>query len=835
MPTLRLLALACRKTQEAIDEPYLEVNNRRVWGPHSMNDGDSESLDIDVEFSRVAHVDLWEYDRARSDQIGGKDVDSSISGAGTQRVNLDGRRAKYTLTYEVIEEEVPRNTLRLREARRIAEEMLQEMRVQGQGWTSNSQIVASYPVYLPGIEEPSYYEFKVKTEDDDAGYILVNANQSDVPVPELCLSGPTMTELYRRHVGAKGFKLYRYGWLTSAARSTDGKETFLASSGFTGLPEKILSHVAPPRSKQPTRAVRSTTAETLPIEAFHQEYRRRVQQKKTMLLCNPTDLQEYYRKVSTRVVAKSGDATTPDSQLVNCFESDWQTPAWYQPWRHIEALGTDCPVGCGNTAWTILYAYWEQFKGKSRLFNTDLTERAFNQSGEPESVMWEIAELTGTRFGKYMWAWQDEYTEFGMTYGSRMEDGIHYAQEKGYSDASVTRWRGFERKKWDAIDNEIQADRPVILLINNRGNTNYGFPDHYVVVERTLHISRSGVDTYGYYVNMGHGMDPESGFPHKWLFTVKKGVDDSAFSAFFVRMTDEAGPRPFQIVVRNAEGKSTVCADRSGNPQITFHLTNLKLDCEQASVQLFIEGVLIRTFSDLREKEDVSFTVAGRKRSVLLRASCGGQRAEETVHLDYDPPTFDHILVTPNTHREQSVILVVEGLRDDGYWNASDYQVSGSVDGVGVPPRSGTSLVLTDLSPGQHSATMRIRDGCGRLSDTHSTTFHIAEHPPSVTFINPPEGCRVRRGSALPISVVAGSSSGIMKLSIYLDRESEDEFNPTRLCYFPGYPESFGADRPTLKTCSAAIDWTPGRHVLIAVAKDNSGQTNRAARTIHVE
>ncbi len=510
------------------------------------------------------------------------------------------------------------------------------------------------------------------------------------------------------------------------------------------------------------------------------------------------------------------------SRLIYRFEPDWHTPAWYQPWRSIG--GKDYPVGCGPAAWTILYAYWKQFKGKSNLFQSDLSGRCFNQAGEPNDVMWRIADLTGTTYG-------DVGEPYGFTRPSRMGDGICYAKEKGYSDASVVRYRSGEREKWRKIDREIQADRPVILTINVRGNTNFGFPDHYVVVERTLHMPRPGVDTYGYFVNMAHGSNPTDGYPHKWIFTVQKGVDDSAFSAYLVRMTDEAGPRPFEIVVENSAGRDTVCADSSGNKEITFHLANLKRDCERASVQIIIGDVLVRTLN-LEEGEDASFTVSRHEDRVQLKASCGVQRAEKTIYLDYEPPTFNRITVTPITDLERSVVLVAEGLHDDGYWNNIDYEVSGSLDGVTVPPRSGTTLRLTNLSPGTHSATMQIRDRCGRLSTAHSVTFVIAERAPSVTFVRPVMDARVMRGSDMTISVDASSVSGIMRLSIYLDRVSEDEFYPTKLCVFPGI---FGEDRPARKTCTVKADWTRGRHTLIAVARDNSGQTTTVERTIQVE
>lgn len=71
-----------------------------------------------------------------------------------------------------------------------------------------------------------------------------------------------------------------------------------------------------------------------------------------------------------------------------------------------------------------------------------------------------------------------------------------------------------------------------------------------------------------------------------------------------------------------------------------------------------------------------------------------------------------------------------------------------------------------------------------------------------------------------------------MRLTIYLDRISEDEFNLSKLCVYPG---SFGADRPVKKMCDVSADWSKGSHKLIAVAVDNSGQTKTIRRTFRVE
>jgi hypothetical protein len=291
---------------------------------------------------------------------------------------------------------------------------------------------------------------------------------------------------------------------------------------------------------------------------------------------------------------------------------------------------------------------------------------------------------------------------------------------------------------------------------------------------------------------------------------------------------------PLNIVIQNGRGRfgSTV----NGNEDIIFVVENLnryRCDCLGAHVQISGRRTVLKTWEATIEENQFRYRPPPESHRVDINVNCGTQDAHKAVSLVYEPPTFDSIEVTPSTRRERSMVLFADGVRDDG-WNPSDYQVHVTLDGTQDYSDSGTGITLNNLSSGRHSATMRIRDGFGRWSGPKSTYFTIPEQPPSVAFVNPPEGFRVHRGSNLPIAVIVGSSAGIMRLSIYLDRESEDEFNPTNLCYFPGYPESFGADRPTLKTCSAAIS-TPGTHVLIAVAIDNSGQTNRARRIIQVE
>ncbi len=109
MSTLHFIGLTCHKTQEAIDEPYLRVNDRKVWGPKKMNDGEARDLGgVSVPFSHSAYIELWEDDRiGRDDLFGNTTASKSMEGLGEQRVTFTAHRGNYTLSYEVLPDHAP--------------------------------------------------------------------------------------------------------------------------------------------------------------------------------------------------------------------------------------------------------------------------------------------------------------------------------------------------------------------------------------------------------------------------------------------------------------------------------------------------------------------------------------------------------------------------------------------------------------------------------------------------------------------------------------------------------------------------------------------------------
>lgn len=104
-------------------------------------------------------------------------------------------------------------------------------------WTSSSIIEDAFPAYIDGIDDISYYECKVTTDGQDAGYVLVNANQADIVIPEYTTEGKTQTERFTEacQLPRQDLRLYRYGWFKTAAKALNrDNDTYVltATQGF---------------------------------------------------------------------------------------------------------------------------------------------------------------------------------------------------------------------------------------------------------------------------------------------------------------------------------------------------------------------------------------------------------------------------------------------------------------------------------------------------------------------------------------------------------------------------------------------------------------------------
>lgn len=177
-------------------------------------------------------------------------------------------------------------------------------------------------------------------------------------------------------------------------------------------------------------------------------------------------------------VEARGEYREIKASLKHNFPNGWHTPSWSQ----LHMLSGH-PIGCGPTAWGIVYGYQNAFRGKTRLFGGyDVTvnyRTTPSKSSPVAEALGEVSRDTETNYG-------GEATDarFGLTWPKHMCKGIEYAKRVGYPNAKCTRIRGTEFDKFDRIKSYLDNDNPVILLI--RDSEHRGIPNHYVVIEEAV-------------------------------------------------------------------------------------------------------------------------------------------------------------------------------------------------------------------------------------------------------------------------------------------------------------------------------------------------------------
>jgi hypothetical protein len=382
---------------------------------------------------------------------------------------------------------------------RIAEEWLKVVRASetGSGWTDASEVTEAFPVKTPGIDGVSYYECKVMTSGQDSGYILVNINKTDMRIPEFTDEGITSTERFEAELGRSDFDVYRFDWFSyAAAARTDG------SDGDRTLWNRILVETGEYGSEQVD------------------DYLDAVDEKGCMPYYEVEEIARHNDCDQVQEILPRSSYPDPSGADVSGLLSH-STILWDQPLIDIYWVSyRDDPayVGCGPTAWAVVYEYWQQHRGKSNLFHGDdvslLTYPVQEQSDfDPvKACMIEIAQLTGTEYSHI------ESSLWGRTWPWDMDMGIFHAFFCGYPASTVVKENGSENSKFLEIVDDIRDDKPVILQIDSSG---VGLPTHYVVIEEAYKQYQSGhIEWIWYYVNYCWGGDG-----NKYIVTYDYGTN----------------------------------------------------------------------------------------------------------------------------------------------------------------------------------------------------------------------------------------------------------------------------------------------------------------------
>ncbi|HEY5960079.1 MAG TPA: C-type lectin domain-containing protein [Polyangiaceae bacterium] len=404
-------------------------------------------------------------------------------------------------------------------AKRVAADELRTSagRSERDAWTADSEVTAAFPIYRPGSSEVAYYECKVSNAGKDAGSILVNVDESDILIPEATPEGMTTTEQYAELLGHRNFHVVRFDWFRSAALSEDG--SVLSSKGFEDASEaqQRLQGLANNDSR-----VASPLYNREMLDAYYRELR--------------SDASEPASSPGVATVEQAADRTIY-SELKNSFSTGVHTPSWYQV-----RDANDYPVGCGATAWAIVYAYWRQFRGAGKLFDgLDLSNKwgysGANNYEEIKSAMRSVASAMGTEYGG------SGSGKYGLTWPWDMCKGTSYGSSVGYG-MSCNRDRGTEYSKFDTVNGSISQDRPVMLLIGADENDIVG--NHYVVIEaaeksQTKYLWVWHDRNVRYLVNYGWGTNDR-----KWIYVRDWGLNQndvySSFSVYTMNLSVPAGP-----------------------------------------------------------------------------------------------------------------------------------------------------------------------------------------------------------------------------------------------------------------------------------------------------
>jgi len=204
------------------------------------------------------------------------------------------------------------------------------------------------------------------------------------------------------------------------------------------------------------------------------------------------------------------------------------TPRWYQT---ITSSGH--PVGCGATAWSIVFGYWKEHKGKTKLLPR-VTVPHDQDGRDDEDLGWEMSDIARTMDTTYG-EWQGQ--KYGRTTGGKMMDAERYVKAKGYTNVSIERIRGTEYDKFRRVKEWLDLGRPVIILTNE---SDAAFTSlHYPVIEKATLRQKKVLgrwydrDVY-YSVNMGDGG------PSKEIWVREYGGNDhhhtGSFSMFLMNI-----------------------------------------------------------------------------------------------------------------------------------------------------------------------------------------------------------------------------------------------------------------------------------------------------------
>jgi hypothetical protein len=361
-------------------------------------------------------------------------------------------------------------------------------------WGSTGIVTEAYPVYLDGVEDVSYYECKVVRNGQDAGYILVNVNETDVPFPQYRTEGKTTSEEFSEKSGypIEQLKVYRNNWFEMFATS---------NNALRGEADKIVIS----RGMDENGSGEFVKGDNSFVRGKRDAFKQRVLSGDMVNpLYQKENLYNLHRQdsIEAQIYAENPQATRATTrwtsdELNNTFSTGWHLPKWNQVRNESGKYS-----GCGPLALAMVYAYHKQFKGKSAMFDgldlnaTCLTSPKFFTLSNKSSSDYVIASSeSGSRnqiiadavykIGKDCGAHYENDKTWVMLNGLENHGNVYPDRYKYSFKLDIDKGGDFIKGK-TALD-EIRAERPCIVQFASKAG---GIVDHYGAIEGVKYMEK---------------------------------------------------------------------------------------------------------------------------------------------------------------------------------------------------------------------------------------------------------------------------------------------------------------------------------------------------------
>lgn len=300
-------------------------------------------------------------------------------------------------------------------------------------WAANAEIISASPMYVEGVKEISYYDCKTVLGGQDAGYIIVNVNNTDVTVPEYSAYGTSITERIFNipESRSSGAKIYRYGHFRYLvlANNARGEKDVLVDYNYSNWGKTYTGNNIN-KDNISTERVAFTTQVKKFGSAIEVD-RSIVEESNTDYLSNSRDKDDIW-----------GGGSLPGADT------------WFPNWKFTN-VPDDNEINQTAIAFGKVYAYWYKQHGRSRLFE-GAGFGSYKNATYDDSVVWRALKVihddVGTSSGRSL---ERKAIKYGNGYN------YNFACDVDYSD----RWTKGKR----AYEHGIAKGRPLVVEIKNGG------------------------------------------------------------------------------------------------------------------------------------------------------------------------------------------------------------------------------------------------------------------------------------------------------------------------------------------------------------------------------